>query len=384
MAKLIYEKDFNRLLGACYDAEKSYRSYLQRQFGLKDNLSLLDMLKEAFAITASGNNTPYFKQMKELKQELSKDMTEEIYFNISKKFETLFGKNTDRFKRTEDALLRILEARLSGKPAEDIDKTIKSEIAYVMSNYKEWSFLMRGSMDVKNNSGEDNLFKAELINIDSQKMDFLLIDEGNESQFGSYGRGDNRKFNYIANGVPLEYKNRLTPKFHLVEKTQTESAVTSIVTNQVETGEKQWEKIYDNIIIDLTMMAIINKLDEGFPVFVSSDAGTSNKKFMLCSQMLETIQSHKGLKSHVVDVSSYTTNNLETIGLDKVLQIIKEDRDLRAFIENEIHNLEDNPNLTEDEKNTKIEELQKQEAAASIMKKLIGRKTIVTNLFYGK
>lgn len=384
MAKLIYSKDFGRLLNACYDAEKSYRAYLQKQFGFDDGLTLTEMLKQAFAITGPGNNTPYFKQLKELKQELNKDMTEEIYFNISKKFEELFGKNTDRFKRTENALLNILQARLNGKPGEDLDKAIRREVSYVISNYKEWSFLMRGQIDVKNNSGKDNLFTAELVDIDTQKMDFVLIDEGTDKQMKSFGRGNNRKFNYIANGVPLEYKNKLTPKFHLVEKTQSESAVTPIVTNQVETTNSNWEEIYDNIIIDLTMMAIINKLDEGFPVFVTSDAGTTGRNFMLCSTMLENIQTEAGLKSHVVELSTYTDNNLQNVGLDKVLEIIKEDRELRAMIENEIHNLEDDPDLSEDEKTAKIEELQKKEAAASIMKKLIGRKTIVTNLFYGK
>lgn len=393
MAKLIYSKDFYRLYDACKKAEEAYRSYLIQKFKFPKNYKLTTMLVELFN-DEYGNKTDansvsnLSNRLNKLGETTDDKMVKELYDDIVKRFETAFSEDNERLKRTKDALSKILETRIRGNNSKKgftdyMAQTISENIGYIVGNYKEWTFLKRGKRSVDNKSDTGTLFKMELVDVDNKKMDFIIQEIGSLNDYKQYGRGDNRKFTYITNGVPLEYKSKLYPQFHLVKTTHTTDAVGPIVKHHLQTSDNNPDKLYDNILVDLVMMTITNKLDEGFPVFVTSNGGTGQRDFMLCSKMLEALNSKESLHKHVIDISSF---NFEKPNLEKqdIIRIITEDKNIRAMVENEIHNIEDNYDLDEGEKNARIEELNKDKVAEQIIvKKYFGKKSIITNLFYG-
>lgn len=377
MNKLMYKKDFLRLLKASEAAEKGYALFLRDVFQYPKTMSLEAMLRDIF-----GGAPNKSLEQKQIMQQIFAYRDNPTSFGLQQKlidkFTTLFGEG-ERLDRTKEALIRIFN---TSKPA-----TINKEIGFIIGNYKEWFFLQEGQQQLATKSNKKNRgllgVRARLIDEDNIQMDFILGEALSDPYLKRYGQKQSL-IQYVSNGVPLEYKSNLS-SFHWFDKTYNNNILSPIITHHAVLKGTPWDKDYANIIIDVTMKAIYDKINKGFPVFVTRALYTNEDSFILCSTILKSLSTIAGLQTNVIDQSSYGgLVGLQNLNEKTILKIIKEDRESKDYIEHQIKNLINSGEYYGDDLGNKIEELEKEESAINLLKGLLKKESIKLSITYGK
>ena len=388
MTNFLNSQNFNRLLKAAEKAEKSYLAYLYDSFphlihNQNQKPDLKTMLRKVFEPSQAGDNTPFFNEKKQLSQELSQQIDQQVYNNLVAHVTKLFVSG-DRLERTKDLLAEMYTKSINGTLTQQ-DKD--SMIGKIVGNYKEWSFKAAGEKAVGDKQST-SLFGFELVDVDNKKMDFIIrgvgVDRNTKQQYGRKGKNGNlQTLKFINNGVPLEYKSRLD-KFHLTTRTLSTNIVSKHINHHFDQGIVSRTNQTEDVIIDLTMLVIIDKINEGFPVFVTSNAGTHGRSFLLCSELLQSIANTEDLKSKVINQSTYTPDLLAHYTVNQILTVVQQDKKIRAQIEQDIIKIRDNADLSKEEMEAQLEEAETRKIAASILQSLTGRRTLMANLTYAK
>lgn len=388
MAKLLYRKDFLRLLRASESAEKGYAAFLRDTFQYPSSMSLEDMLKDIFG-GAADKSTEQRKLMEQINAFGSKPFNELLYQGLIDKFTELF-QDSKRLDRTVKALTEILSIGQNKKKGDQAD--INKLIRFVVGNYKEDFFLKTGGEQYVSKSRKKSRgllgITARFLDVDTVQCDFILAEGLQDPTLKQYGNASNKKNSpiaYIQGGIPLEYKATLTPQFHWFDKTYDNINLNNIIKNHVRAKNTQWEEDYNNIIIDITMKAIFEKINNGFPVFVTRTLYKNEDSFILCSTVLKSISTLAGLQDLVIEQSSYGgLTKMRNLSKEQILQIIKTDREARSYIEHQIKDLKSSGLYGEDELTRKIFDLKTEEEAINLLKSIIKQEQINLSIFYGK
>lgn len=388
MGKSLYRQQMSSLLSVAQSAEAKYRQYLIDTFALttKHPPSQLKTLQQCLShvMGPDQKDDKYAQQQKNLSEKLNNQAVDAVAIGV---YKIMTG---PRLNRTLDLLGKEITAhgRLTNK-GQGVKQLSDMDIGKIVGNVKEHYFKVAGQRQIQNSS-KDGMFKAVLKDIDNDKMDFIIQDVNDKSIKYSESKNKNG-FIYAINGVPLEYKASFNP-MHLTEKTITKQELLShteqLIRHHMTIGNN-FEKMVEDLELDVCRMVVIDKIQKGFPIFVTSRAGTSGKRYILCSEMLRDLNTIAGLKASMLEQPKTITGfeDLRTgkITLDDVRRIIKEDADLRIQIEHELSNLEmqaGEEGMTAAMYKTRSS-LNRDLVAASVLKKLIGR-TVKTNLWYSK
>lgn len=388
MGKSLYRQQMSSLLSMAQSAEARYRQYLIDTFALTTKYppSQLKTLQQCLSHVMAPDkmDDKYVQQLKKLDEKLNNQAIDTVAIGM---YKLMTG---PRLNRTLDLLGKEIteHGRLTNK-GQGVKELTGVDIGKIIGNVKEHYFKVAGQRQVQNSS-KDGLFKAVLRDVDNNKMDFIIQDANDMSIKYSDGKNKNG-FMYAINGVPLEYKASLNP-MHLTEKTITNKALLNnadqLIRHHMTIGNN-FDKMVEDLELDICRMVVIDKIQKGFPVFVTSRAGTSGKRYILCSEMLKDLNTIAGLKISMLDqpktVTGFEDLKAGKITLDDVRRIIKEDADLRIQIEHELSNLEmqaGEEGMTSAMYKTRSS-LNRDLAAASVLKKLMGR-TVKTSLWYSK
>lgn len=390
MAKLLYRKDFLRLLRASEAAEKGYAAFLRDEFQYPASMSLEAMLSDIFQ--SEVDKTKRAEQVKTLNQiNAFKDrpFDQLLYQTLIDKFTDLFqdSKRLDRTVKELTNILNIGQHRKKGEPGD-----IQSSIAKIIGNYKEHFFLDVGGKEYvskgKANSRRTLGIEPEILDVDKIEGDFILTDKMQAIIIKPYGhitRKTKNPITYMQGGVLLEHKATLEPQFHWFDKTYDNISLDNIIKNHVKTPKTNWEEDYNNIIIDVTMKAIFEKVNNGFPVFVTKKLYNNETNFILCSTVLKSISDLVGLQTLVIDQSSYGgLTKMRGLTEDYIFKLIKADKEARAYFEQQIKDLRDSGLYSGNELTNKISELQTDEASINLLKSIIKQDKIKLSIFYAK
>lgn len=311
----IYQPHLRQLYSTALTAEKKYTEYMQNILMMPKEKDLKKLLKKAFQIQMGegGVNTKYFKEQDTIENLFNDNKYDEILDLLANKFQ-----EGPRLQRTTEAIQRLVDNKLKN------NETKETILSMIIGNYKEWSFLIQGGMELPKNS--KGLLKAYLKDVDNNKMDFVIEQEGSDkNQYNKRG-----SYKYLLSGVPLEYKKQMADSFHLTDKTVYKPIISSLATQHIINASKgvNLDTMIDKFEIDLCCYVIESKINEGFPVFVTSRGGTNGQSYFLCSELLNSITSIAGLHTHILDLPQTTLNTdiYRTMDVEQIKKLIMEDK----------------------------------------------------------
>ena len=145
-----------------------------------------------------------------------------------------------------------------------------------------------------------------------------------------------------------------------------------------------YDKMIEDLEMDVCRMVIIDKIQQGFPVFITSMGGTTGKDFLLCSEMLQNLNTIQGMKTKMLQLSQ-TTTGLEDLKqnftLEDIKKAIKKDADIRAQAEHEMSNRQERAFM--EGEIADVSDIETELAGLSILKSLMGH-SVKTSLWYSK
>lgn len=405
MAKSMYKEQFIDLIKAAEAAEDSYRQYLIDTFELKNKYksSQIKTLQQCLSkiLQPDSEDTTYQANIKQWS-----DRLEQVSLNTNKIAEDivqLMGQNS-RSKR----ILEIL-AKTITKDGKIIDKSGISkktelesqEIGMIIGNIKEHYFKTSAQKQIINTRDKNRLLHFDVVvkDVDNNKLDFLIQVQDAETiykdkniQHKKNGVINSNAFQYISNGVPLEYKARFNP-MHLTTKSISTRELISkkdVLIYHHMRENSNFNQMVKQLELDVCRMVIIDKIDKGFPVFITSKAGTRNKFYILCSDMLKALKTDKGLKTSMLDISDTVTGfedlRAEVFTQEQIFNIIRQDKEITqnlfpGFLRLDNADKQDFLNrLVQNQKKFNQTYLS---VGKAVLNNRLG-KTIKTNLWYGK
>lgn len=379
----IYKNQMASLYRAALAAEEKYRKYLEHQYSLQtvlpaDKLKSLRKCLETILSPNVGDVGHMFRQ-----QRIGYLLN---HNNINAATNVIVNTITTgpRLDRTLSLLgKKIVNNVVQNKKNQPIQLT-GNDIAKIIGNVKEYHFKVSGEKQV-NRYNRRGLIASKMIlkDIDDKKMDFLIQEDGINTE---YSKPNKYGFQYIINGVPLEYKSGFSP-MHLTDKyitsTNLRATTDSLILHHM-TLDNSYDKMIEDLEMDVCRMVIIDKIQQGFPVFITSMGGTTGKDFLLCSEMLQNLNTIQGMKTKMLQLSQ-TTTGLEDLKqnftLEDIKKAIKKDADIRAQAEHEMSNRQERAFM--EGETADVSDIETELAGLSILKSLMGH-SVKTSLWYSK
>lgn len=406
MATSMYKEQFIDLIKAAEAAENSYRQYLIDTFELKSKYqkSQIKTLKQCLThlLQSDPMDDVYEKKLKQWSTRLN-----QVSLNtdkIAKDIMQLMGQNS-RSERTLEILAKTIT-----KDGKIIDKSGTSkktkldsqEVGMIIGNIKEHYFKTSAQQQIINARDNNSLLHFDVVvkDIDDNKLDFLIQVQDEDTIYKDKniqhkqknGVVKSNEFQYIGNGVPLEYKARFDP-MHLTTKSISTVDLISkkdVLIYRHMRDNSNFNQIIQQLELDVCRMVIIDKINKGFPVFITSSVGTTDREYILCSEMLKALKTDKGLKTSMLDISDTVTGfedlRAEVFTQEQIFNIIRQDKEITQNLVPGFLRLD---NADKQDFLNRLVQNQKKfnQTYLSVGKAVLNnrlKKTIKTNLWYGK